>query len=72
MANLSHLGCPGNSVSTAKSHKFRMGSGFDYTPLFQNVNNVGVHGGSESMGNHQCRFPCGESAETAQPILLRP
>src|ERR1035438_6044361 len=72
MANLLHLSSPGGGIGPAQGYKLRMGSRFHSPPLVQNVNDVGVHGGGEAVGDHERRSARGEGAEAAQPVLLRP
>src|ERR1035437_839377 len=72
MADLPHLRGPGCGIGSAQGHKLCMGSRFYHPPLVQNMNDVGVHGGGEAVGDHERRPARGEGAETAQPVLLRP
>ena len=59
MAKLPHLGGPGTGIGTAQLHKLCVSSGFHHPSLIQNVNDVGVHGRGESVGNHKRRPACG-------------
>src|ERR1035437_745896 len=72
MADLLHLSSPGCGIGSAQGHKLRMGSRFHHPPLVQNMNDVGVHGGGEAVGDHERRPALGKGAESAQPVLLRP
>src|ERR1035441_120784 len=51
----SHLGSPGGGVGSAQGHKLCMCPRFYHPPLVQNMNDVGVHGRGEAVGDHERR-----------------
>ena len=63
---------PTSGIGAATSYKLRMSSRFHDTALVKHVNDIGVHGGGETVCDHEPRFALGESREIVPANLAPP